>query len=108
MLKIQKRIVKLSEDMDKEIESMIKEARRDYIIPFCLRTGYRFTSGMGSWSFDRKGRHGQIWINSFDPEGLPKRVLQILSTEHPLNRSNDIGSLMQDFTPPNWERHPRA
>lgn len=107
MVKIRKEIDKLTIEVDKKIEAMISEARRDYIIPFCLRTGYRFISGMGSWSFDKKGRHGQIWVHSFDPEGLPKRILQILSTEYPLNRSNDIGSLMQDFTPPNWERHPR-
>lgn len=98
MNKIERQLDRLARQFEREADKLIAEARQKYVIPFCDRTGLRFTAGMGSWSFDNG--HGD-YKNL--PEELPKRLGDVLSAEYPLNRCNDVGSLMESYTPKNYK-----
>ena len=78
-----------------------EQERQRLVIPYCNRTRRRFIAGNGGWSFGRKGDF-DMFAGLKDPDTLPKYILKTLSLAT-LNRCNDLGSLMQDYTPPNFE-----
>ncbi len=83
----------------KEIEAIADVVRNKYVIPYCDRTGLRFT-GMGSWSFDGKGKH----IGDWDSKGqLPQRLDNLLHTGT-VNTRTDLAMMMEDYTPKGWKK----
>jgi hypothetical protein len=77
-----------------------EQVRRELIIPFCDRTGYQFSAGMGSWSFHKDGKMLSDWDDSNvgnGVKGLPKKIYDALHAETLFN--NDLGSLIEDYKP---------
>lgn len=97
----------IAERVDREQDALIAAVRNDLLVPFCNRTGMRFTAGMGSWSFDKLDRYGfRQYLHFGDPiPGIPKTLSDFLHKDALLSR-NDLGSLMQDYTPPNYRQSP--
>lgn len=86
---------------DAETDKVIDAVRADLLIPFCERTGLRFTSGMGSWSFDKRDRYGvRQYYGAGDaiPGRIPRMLIDFLG-ELSVVCNNDLGSLMQGYTP---------
>lgn len=92
---------------EKSEERLIAEARAALLIPFCDRTGFRFTAGMGTWSFDKKDKRGHsVDIAGWDTPSLkrlPAGLLAFLQSDSVCYRNNDLGSLMEDYTPKGWK-----
>jgi hypothetical protein len=91
---------KAAEQCAAACDAAMASARRKYVVPFCDKHACRFTAGMGSWSFDGGGVEQ---IGGWNSEDLPQRLRAILQTEYPLNRGQDCGSMMQDYTPKNYK-----
>ena len=78
------------------------QARKDLVIPFCEKHGYKFVAGMGSWSFHREhGSEQRKQIGSWNEDLLPKRLREVLQLDA-IDCNNSLGSLMPDYTPKNW------
>jgi hypothetical protein len=93
--KLQRQLAAILAAAERAEEKVIAEARAKYVVPFCDRTGYSLSAGMGSWSFHK----GDRTISSFDAEDqLPARVYAVM-TAATINRSQDAGSLMACYTP---------
>jgi hypothetical protein len=76
----------------------VDAARVKYVIPFCDRTGYRLSAGMGSWSFHRDtGPQWSHMLNYHDEKHIPARVYAVMTAE--TSNGQDAGSMMQDYTP---------
>ena len=92
-------IQRITESFSATLDSEIARIQRETIIPFCDKHGYRFIAGMGTWNFTHKTRES---IGGWNSDELPARILSTLRIEYPLNRGQDIGSMMPDYTPPNF------
>lgn len=96
-------------ESNRQQEELIATARQKLLIPYCNRTGQRFSAGMGTWVFFRKLPNGQEQqVGGFDDHSaaakrIPKTLRSFLEAESGLCR-NDLGALMEDYTPPNYER----
>lgn len=105
MNKYLKRHEELRDRWTTQENALIDAIQHDLLIPFCNRTGLRFTAGMGTWSFDKPNRWntGKDWYGSdHKPPGISKTLYDLLR-EGSACRLNDLGSLMQDYTPPNYK-----
>ncbi len=87
-------------------DTIIAQVRAKYVIPYCDRYGLRFTAGMGSWSFDNgKTGYYEIHIGGWsNPHELPKRIWDCLNRSLPSNPGQDLGSVMEDYTPKNYRK----
>lgn len=93
----------LQKQTDRALDALCDAIRAEYVVPYCDRHGYRFTAGMGSWSFTRSnGPEYRQHIGSWNDELLPKALRTVLQLDH-FTSNNDLGSMMQDYTPPNWK-----
>lgn len=99
-----KAIDRVAKAADIELDKIIEAARQKYVIPFCDKHGCEFSAGMGSWSF-HGGRigYGDGYLGRNDEKAIGKRLYAVLAMEYPLNRMNDCGSLMRDYTPANFK-----
>lgn len=104
MSKYTKALDAIAEQAGKQADALITQVRRELLIPYCDRTGLRFTAGMGSWSFDKKGITYGSWDADFPPPRVPKRLYEFLQSGYPTNpHYNDCGSMMLDYTPLSWK-----
>ena len=91
----QKTLDKAANKYDSEVTRLTHAAWLYYVIPFCDKKGWRFTAGMGGFSFnDKDGRY-------VEHDRLPKRLLAVLEGE--LLGRNNAGALMDDYTPTNYK-----
>ncbi len=93
---LQRELNRIAARADREEEKAIAAARLKYVVPFCDRTGYKLSAGMGSWSFHR----GDDMLNTYDM--LPVRLRAVMEAETLTGQS--AGSLMQDYTPKNFNQ----
>lgn len=96
---LQRELDKIAAVAERAEAVAIEAARAKYVVPFCDRTGYRLSAGMGSWSFHRDT--GPEWLRQLghdDKVSIPARVYAVM-TAAVINRYNDAGSLMEDYTP---------
>lgn len=98
-----KAIDKIEHRAAAEVDKVIEQARLDLIIPYCNRYGMRFTAGMGSWSFDKKGQYLGDWLDRADFPRMSNALWEFLRAPYPFNRMNDLGSMTPDYTPLNWK-----
>ena len=98
---LQKRLDALADVYEAECDKIIAEAREKYIIPFCNKTGYKFIAGMGGWNFYGNGETLGEWEAITGK--IPKRVYQAPTMAAYNLNYNSVGSLMQDYTPPNYK-----
>lgn len=97
----------ISDEAQKKADALIAHVRETLLIPYCNRTGLRFTAGMGSWSFDKKGVTYGDWDEDFPPPKISKTLYDFLKSGYPTNSNyNDCGSMMLDYAPPNWKDAP--
>ena len=102
-----KQIEAISAEAEMKADGLIALVREKLLIPYCDRTGLRFTSGMGSWSFDKKGVTYGDWDADFPPPKIPKTLYDFLTSGYVTNpQYNDCGSMMLDYTPANWKDAP--
>lgn len=105
MSKYLKRIEAARAEADKVMQAVIDQVRIDLLIPYCNRTKLRFTAGMGSWSFDKANlwKTEQVYWGRCDklPGRIPSTLYDFLH-EDAVTSQNDLGSLMEDYTPPGW------
>jgi hypothetical protein len=102
-----KQVERIMEEANARQDAVIAEVRRTLLIPFCDRKGWRFTAGMGSWSFDfSKPVNFADSLGGWDQEEckrlIPKQLLEFLQTDA-TTCNNDLGSLMEDYTPSNYK-----
>jgi hypothetical protein len=101
MRSIKQQVAALHAAYDKDIQRICAEARTKYVIPYCDKHNLMFGAGMGSWCFhDEEGQ--QYGAENGWQEPIPKRLLAILETE--LLYRNDLGSLIEDYTPHGFKR----
>jgi hypothetical protein len=95
---VARELQRISDAADAAEALVIAAIRSKYVIPFCNRKGWRFTAGMGSWSFDDgKGNY------RFERDEIPARIYAML-WENSVTSRNGIGALMADYTPANYKR----
>lgn len=107
MSKYLKILEQIQADAIRKQDNLIAAVRAELLVPYCNRAGLRFTAGMGSWSFDKPNRYGSTdWFSYNEPPPrIPKTLLAFLR-QHAIDCNNDLGSLMQDYTPPNYRQSP--
>lgn len=84
-----------------EIDRVIEDIRAKYVIPYCDKHNLHFVAGMGTWSFTKPMGYS---VGGWNADELPKRLRDALTIEYPLNKGQDIGSLMMDYKPANFRR----
>jgi hypothetical protein len=88
---------------ERALDELCEQLRAEFVVPYCDRRGYRFTAGLGSWSFDRpNGPPERRQIGGWNDELLPKTLREVLRMDY-FTDNNDLGSMMEDYTPPNWK-----
>lgn len=92
--KLAKVVKKLDDQYDKAFYALAKRVRDEHVVPFCNRTGLRFKSGMGGWTFYRGP---DDW-----PERKPPKRLDAMLSEGHIDGYQALGSMMDDYTPPNY------
>jgi hypothetical protein len=108
-------IERIREAAETAQDVVIAKVRVELLIPFCERTGLRFTAGNGTWSFDKRDKYGVQQHYGTDDVDLyrkrgplltafkmPLTLAQFLQENH-VGSLNDLGSLMEDYTPANWK-----
>lgn len=109
MTKFLQAIDRIRADADKRTEAVIASARLALLVPYCERTGMRFTAGMGTWSFDYWDRYGtHQFISDWDElktKRIPRGLYNFLC-ELDVTSRNDLGAVMEDYTPSTYKaRH---
>lgn len=87
---------------ERQEEALIESIRTDLLVPFCDRVGAKFTSGMGTWMF----RRGKSTQHSFEHDGPfwgMSRMLYTLLHAESAYCNNDLGSMMEDYTPASYK-----
>lgn len=98
MTAIQKELDAIKEAAEQAELAVVARYRDKYIVPYCNRHRIKLIAGMGEWYLvDEQGRTGDVW----EGRPIPVRVREVLEAKV-INRCNDAGSLMENYTPPGW------
>ncbi len=111
---VQARLDIFAEQYGKQIDQLAEDIRKHFVIPYCDKTGRRFSAGMGTWCFIDE--HGNFYSDRqskfyFCDDGdveqwsasLPPDLCDILEAKT-IFRTGDLGAHMQDYTPANYGR----
>lgn len=87
-------------------DQVARRAFQEHVKPFCRNRGWRFLAGNGTWAFYLPSERG-----IGDPDDLPgdeewAEICDLLSTDIPGLRANDLGSLMPDCRDPTYQEEP--
>ena len=91
----------LRASFEAQVDILLEKAQRDYVKPFCDKHNAKFIAGMGSFSFVFAS--GKEDISGWNDDLLPKDLREVLQAAYPLNDRQGCGSMMPDYTPPNWK-----
>lgn len=90
---VQVELARIRRAADEAVERLQERVRAENVGPFCERYGLRFTSGMGTHSFDNPKTGRRYW-----PEELPKSLQAMLESDDVTSR-NAIGDCMRGYIP---------
>lgn len=80
----------LEEQYYKAIKKIADSVRSQYVIPYCVKHGFSFAGGMGTWAiYDKKG-------TPIDKDKLPKRLVAALHSETLYGGGQSLGSLIEE------------
>lgn len=88
------------------VEDTACDAFHREIVPFLREHGYGFIAGNGTWIISVASKERPLDVRYYNgryytiyPEELPERIREVLETDIPGMRANDLGSLMPAYTP---------
>jgi phosphorylcholine metabolism protein LicD len=82
--------------------NLANDIRNEVIVPFCDKHGLSFRSGMGTWILEGHGKVYASWdedVHRF----MPKKLYEALTIPWHLGARQDLGALIQDYTPANYK-----
>ena len=90
--------VELAAAFEKYVRTVEGIARRAQgpVHDYCRRKGYKFVAGNGAWYM---GKDDEPAVVTLERRGIPQGIASILRREVEGLPGNDLGSLMEDYTP---------